>query len=70
MADCVLLPFVRISTVHFEIFMWNMPTGEPPQKTKGSAPLYLPHKVVWKKYNFVSTKEQKITKKDKDFDEE
>ena len=22
--------------------MWNMPTGEPPQKIKGSAPLYLP----------------------------
>ena len=27
-----------------------MPTGEPPHKTKGSAPMYLPHKVVWKKY--------------------
>ena len=22
--------------------MWNMPTGEPPHKIKGSAPLYLP----------------------------
>ena len=29
--------------------LWNMPTGEPPQKIKGSAPKYLPHKVVWKK---------------------
>ena len=27
-----------------------MPTGEPPHKIKGSAPMYLPHKVVWKKY--------------------
>ena len=43
-----------------------MPTGEPPHKTKGSAPLYLPHKVVWKKYSFVLKKEPKITKKDKE----
>ena len=26
----------------FVLIMWNMPTGEPPQKIKGSAPLYLP----------------------------
>ena len=32
--------------------LWNMPTGEPPHKKKGSAPVYLPPKVVWKKYNY------------------
>ena len=35
-----------------------MPTGEPPQKIKGSAPMYLPQKVVWKKYKFVPTMKQ------------
>ena len=30
-----------------------MPTGEPPQKIKGNAPMYLPYKVVWKKYKYV-----------------
>ena len=34
------------------LLLWNMPTGEPPHKKKGSAPVYLPHKVVWKKYKY------------------